>query len=61
MSDSGLSNIGLNCFTIGLIPYRTEGLKSDKFLSDIGLGNIDVGYRLFATKVFDVVPTCVGS
>jgi hypothetical protein len=45
MSDSGLSDIGLNCFTIGLIRYRTEGLQSDKFLSDIGLGNIDVGYR----------------
>jgi hypothetical protein len=46
MSDSGLSDIGLKCFTIGLIRYRTEGLQSDKFLSDIGLGNIDVGYRI---------------
>jgi hypothetical protein len=25
--------------------YRTEGLKSDKFFSGIGQGNIDVGYR----------------
>jgi hypothetical protein len=45
MSDSGLSDIGLSCFIIGLIRYRTEGLQSDKFFSDIGQGNIDVGYR----------------
>jgi hypothetical protein len=59
MSDSGLSDIGLSCFTIGLIQYRyrTEGLQSDKFLTDIGLGNIDVGYRISATKIFDVAPT----
>jgi hypothetical protein len=48
--------VPLNCFTIGLIRYLTEGLESDKFLSDIGLGNIDVGYRISATKVFDVAP-----
>jgi hypothetical protein len=57
MLDSGLSDIELNSFTIGLIRYRTEDLQSDKFLSDIGLGNIDVGYRISATKVFDVTPT----
>jgi hypothetical protein len=57
MSDSGLSDIGLHFFSIGLIRYRTEGLQSDKFLSDIGLGNIDVGYRISATKIFDVAPT----
>jgi hypothetical protein len=59
MSDRGLSDIGLNCFTtgIGLIQYQTEGLQSDKLLSNIGLGNIDVGYRISATKVFDVAPT----
>jgi hypothetical protein len=47
MSDSGLSDIGLNCFTIGLIRYRTEGLQSDKFLSDIGqaISMSDIGYR----------------
>jgi hypothetical protein len=45
MLDSGLSDIGLSCFIIGLIRYRTEGLQSDKFFSDIGQGNIDVGYR----------------
>ena len=57
MSDSGLSDIGLSCFIIGLIRYRTEGLQSDKFFSDIGQGNIDVGYRISATKIFDVAPT----
>jgi hypothetical protein len=41
----------------GLIRYWTEGLQSDKFLFDIGLGNIDVGYRISATKTFDVAPT----
>jgi hypothetical protein len=45
MSDSGLSDIGLICFIIGLIRYRTEGLQYDKYFSDIGQGNIDVGYR----------------
>jgi hypothetical protein len=47
MSDHGLSDIGLSCFIIGLIRYRTEGLQSDKFFSDIGQGNImsDIGYR----------------
>jgi hypothetical protein len=45
MSDSELSDIGLSCFNIGLIRYRTEGLQSDKFFSDNGQGNIDVGYR----------------
>jgi hypothetical protein len=54
MSDSGLSYIGLNCSTIGLIRYRTDGLQSDKYLSDIGL--IDVGYRISATKIY-VAPT----
>jgi hypothetical protein len=57
MSDSGLSDIGLNFFVVGLIRYRTKGLYSDKFLSDIGLGYIDVGYRISATKIFDVAPT----
>jgi hypothetical protein len=57
MSDSGLSDIGLSCFIIGLIRYRTEGLQSDKFFPDIGQGNIDVGYRISATKIFDVAPT----
>jgi hypothetical protein len=57
MSDSGLSEIGLSGFTIGLIRYRTEGLKSDKSLSVIGLDSIDVGYRISATKKFDVAPT----
>jgi hypothetical protein len=55
MSDSGLSDIGLSCFIIGLIRYRTEGLQSDKFFPDIGQGNIDVGYR--RQKIFDVAPT----
>jgi hypothetical protein len=54
---SGLSDIVLNCFTIGLIRYQTEGLQSDKFLSDTGLGNVDVGYRISAAKIFDVAPT----
>jgi hypothetical protein len=57
MSDSGLSDIGLNFFVIGMIRYQTEGLQSDNFLPDIGLGNIDVGYRISATKIFDVAPT----
>jgi hypothetical protein len=57
MSDSGLSDIGINFFTVGLIRYRTRGLQSDKFLSDIGLGFIGVGYRISATKIFDVAPT----
>jgi hypothetical protein len=59
MSDSGLSDIGLSCFIIGLIRYRTEGLPSDTFFSDIGQGNIYVGYRISATKIFDVAPTYV--
>jgi hypothetical protein len=59
MSDSGLSDIGLNFFIVGLIRYRTRGLQSDKLLSDIGLGCIDVGYRILATKIFDVAPTYV--
>jgi hypothetical protein len=41
MSDSGLSDIGL----------------SDDFFSDIGQSNIDVGYRISATKIFDVALT----
>jgi hypothetical protein len=57
MSDSGLFDIGLSCFIIGLIRYRTEGLQSDKFFSDIGQGIIDVRYRISATKIFDVAPT----
>jgi hypothetical protein len=57
MSDSELSYFGLNFFVVGLIRYRTKGLYSDKFLSDIGLGYIDVGYRISATKIFDVAPT----
>jgi hypothetical protein len=57
MSDSGLSDIGLSCFIIGLIRYRTEGLQSEIFFSDIGQDNIDVGYRISATKIFDVAPT----
>jgi hypothetical protein len=61
MSDSGLSDIGLSCFIIGLIRYRTEGLHSDKFFSYIGQGNIDVGYRISTTKIFDVAPTYADS
>jgi hypothetical protein len=61
MSDSGLSDIGINFFTVGLIRYRTEGFQSDKFLSDIGLGSIGVEYRISATKIFDVAPTYVYS
>jgi hypothetical protein len=57
MSDSRLSDIGLSCFIIGLIRYRTKGLQSDKFFSDIGQGIIDVGYRISATKIFYVAPT----
>jgi hypothetical protein len=57
MSDSGLSDIGLSCFIIGLIRYWTEGFQSDKFFPDIGQGNIDVGYQISATKIFDVAPT----
>jgi hypothetical protein len=57
MSDSGLSDIGINFFIVGLIRYRTRGLQSDKFFSDIGLGCIDVGYRISATKIFHVAPT----
>jgi hypothetical protein len=57
MSDSGLSDIGINFFIVGLIRYRTRRLQSDKFLSDIGLGCIGVGYRISATKIFDVAPT----
>jgi hypothetical protein len=57
MSDSGLSDIGIIFFIVGLIRYRTRGLQSDKFLSDIGLGFIGVGYRISATKIFDVAPT----
>jgi hypothetical protein len=57
MSDSGLSDIGINFFSVGLIRYQTRGLQSDKFLSNIGLGCIDVGYRISATKIFDVAPT----
>jgi hypothetical protein len=57
MSDSGLSDIGINFFIDGLMRYRTRGLSSDKFLSDIGPGCIGVGYRISATKLFDVAPT----
>jgi hypothetical protein len=57
ISDSGLYDIGFSCFIIGLIRYGTEGLQSDKFCFDIGQGNIDVGYRIPATKIFDVAPT----
>jgi hypothetical protein len=57
MSDSGLSDIRLSCFIIGFIRFRIEGLQSDKFFSDIGQGNTDVGYRTSATKIFDVAPT----
>jgi hypothetical protein len=57
MSDIGVSDIGINFFSVGLIRYRTRGLQSDKFLSDIGLGCIGVGYRISATKIFDVAPT----
>jgi hypothetical protein len=59
MSDSGLSDIGINFSIVGLIRYRTGGLQSDKFLSDIGLSCIGVGYRISATKLFDVAPTYV--
>jgi hypothetical protein len=57
MSDSGLSDFGINFLIVGLIRYRTIGLQYDKFLSDIGLGCIGVGYRISATKIFDVTPT----
>jgi hypothetical protein len=57
MSDSGLSDIGLSDFIIGLIRYWTEGLQSDKFFSDIGQGYMDVGYWISATKIFDGAPT----
>jgi hypothetical protein len=60
MSDSGLTDIGLSRFIIGLIRYRTEGLQSDNFFSDIGQGNIDVGYRISAKKIFDVALTYGG-
>jgi hypothetical protein len=45
MSDSGLSDIGLSCFIIGLIRYRTEGLQSDKFfpISDKAISMSDIG------------------
>jgi hypothetical protein len=59
MSDSGLSDIRINFFIVGLIRYRTRGPQSDKFLSDIGLDSIGVGYRISATKIFDVAPTFV--
>jgi hypothetical protein len=59
MSDSGLSDIGINVFIVGLIRYRTRDFLSDKFLCDIGLGSIGVGYRISATKIFDVAPTYV--
>jgi hypothetical protein len=49
MSQSGLSDIGLNFSSVGII----------RFLSDIGLSYIDVGYRISATKIFDVAPTYV--
>jgi hypothetical protein len=57
MSDGGLSDIGINFFIVGLIRYRTRRLQSDKFLSDIGIDCIGVGYRISATKIFDVAPT----
>jgi hypothetical protein len=45
MSDSGLSDIGLSCFIIGLIRYRTEAqffpiLDKALSISDIGDKNI---------------------
>jgi hypothetical protein len=42
MSDSGISDIGLNSFIIGLIQYRTESIQSENFFSHIGVVNIDV-------------------
>jgi hypothetical protein len=57
MADNGLSDIGINVFIVGLIRYRTKCLQSDKFLADIGLGSIGVGYRISATNLFDVAPT----
>jgi hypothetical protein len=56
MSDSGLSDIGLNCLTIGLTDIGVKAFSSTNFYP-ISDGNIDVGYRISATKIFDVVPT----
>jgi hypothetical protein len=51
MPDRGLSDIGIHFFIVGLIQCRTRGLYSDKFLCDMGLGRIGVGYRTSATKI----------
>jgi hypothetical protein len=55
MSDSGLSDIGLSCFIIGFILYRTEGLQSDKFFFQYRTRRYRC--RISATKIFDVAPT----
>jgi hypothetical protein len=42
---------------IGFNPMSDYRLQSDKFYSCIGLGNIDVGNRISATRIFFVAPT----
>jgi hypothetical protein len=57
VSDSGLTDIGINFFDIGLIRYRIEVAQSDRFLSDIGLSSVGIRCRISATNFSFVAPT----
>jgi hypothetical protein len=43
--DSGIPDIGISFFIIGLIRHQANSFQSGKFSSDILVGHLDVGYR----------------
>jgi hypothetical protein len=57
MPDSELSDIGLSCLLSDLSDIGLKAFSPTNFFSDIRQGNIDVGYRISATKIVDVAPT----